>query len=862
MRQLLNLLREFFSRGRRRRADRIEELRVEFKLRYHSFKLLLNANNRALEIMANMERALLDGHPFDMSFVRSSATAVLVEVFRMIRNLDEISPEKYRVLSDRFTAIQQSIHGLLTHKEPVSDRRFTVSLDEIDREMASFVGNKMAFLGEIKNRFDIPVPHGFVITSTAYYRFMEHNDLQTEIDRLFQSADFNDLSGLDRIASSIQLLVRNAEIPADLEAAIMLAYRQIESKTEKGKKIALRSSAIAEDVAGRSFAGQYRSELNVPPEKILAAYKSVLSSKYGLTAITYRFHRGIKDEDIAMCAGCLAMVDAVAGGVIYTADPTNKTRDTVLISAVHGLPKSVVEGIAASDLVAVEKTHPYRVEHRETSHKVQKVVCDNEGVCVVMLPKDTTDSPAIDDHQASILSKQAVKIETHYQTPQDIEWVAGHDGTLYFLQSRPVQLRHPKVSRLPLSLQINPDLTPLVSGGITASPGCSSGNVFKLEKPADLSKFPEGAILLARQALPGWAPLMKAAAAVITEQGGFAGHLATVAREFEVPALFGVPNAMQHFNTGDLITVDADNQSIYTGIAEYSMAPSKAKPELMAGSPVYNTLKEISEQVVTLNLLDPDSPKFSPSNCNTLHDITRFIHEKSVHEMFDFGNKQHLAERSGKQIMAEVPLKWWVLNLDDGFKADVKGRYVRLDNIVSIPMLALWDGITAIPWEGPPPVDGRGLASVMFQATANTALTTGLRSRYAERNYFMISKNFCNLSTRLGFHFSTVESLLSEQTDENYVSFVFKGGAADFERRMKRIVFLQSILEQYDFNVRVSDDTLMARLENFDMVVMKQHLKILGYLTIHTRQIDMIMSNEAAVKRYRQKFTADIDSIL
>ncbi|MFC1798789.1 PEP/pyruvate-binding domain-containing protein [Thermodesulfobacteriota bacterium] len=862
MGQILNFLHNIFSSNKETDSRGIEDLRLEFKLRYHRFKLLLNANNRALDIMAKIEQALFDGHPFDMSFIRANSTAVLVEVFRMIRNLDEIAPERYSALSDRFTLIQQSIHQLLTRKENISDKRLTISLDEVNRDMASIIGNKMALLGDVKNRFNIPVPHGFVITSTAYYRFIEHNDLQVEIDRLFQSADFDDLIDLDRIASTIQDLIRNAKVPPDLKNAISKAYRQIEAKTEIGRKTALRSSAIAEDVVGRSFAGQYHSELNVPSEKILSAYKTVLASKYSLTAITYRYNRGIKEEDIAMCVGCLAMMDAVAGGVAYTADPLDKTRNSILISAVHGLPKSVVDGSAISDLVIVQKNRPFRTIRRETKHKEQKIVCDTEGVCVVTLPKDSSESPAIDDQLASELSELAVKIEAYYKTPQDIEWVKNIDGILYLLQCRPIQVSSSNVSHLPLALQVDAKSAPLITGGITASPGFSSGNVFKLEKLSDLSKFPENATLLVRQALPGWAPLMKRAAAVITEQGSFAGHLATVAREFGVPALFGVPKAMQQFETGDLLTVDADNQAVYQGIPETSFTKTTAKTDLMADSPVYNTLQEISRQVVPLNLLDPDSPRFAPQNCSTLHDITRFIHEKSVTEMFNFGNKQNLAERSGKQIMADVPLKWWVLDLDDGFKENTEGPHVRLENIVSIPMLALWDGITSIPWEGPPPVDGKGLAAVMFQATANTALTTGVRSRYAERNYFMISKNFCNLSTRLGFHFSTIESLLGERTDENYISFAFKGGAADFERRLKRIFFLQSILEKYDFNVRVTNDSLTARLENFELEFMQQHLKILGYLTIHTRQIDMVMSNEAAVKQYRQKFIEDIESML
>ncbi len=851
------------TKGRALSVAEAEQLRAAFRARYHAFKLLLSANNKALEIMADMEKALKGSLPFGIAFVRANCTAVGVNVYRIIRNLDQLAPGKYQDLYDRFKEIQEDINQELSRRKEPSGDRLVIFFDDIDKEMADQVGSKMANLGEVRNRLSLAVPNGFVVTARAYRKFFECNDLQTEIDRRLQTFSGEEVDQLYSLSADIQQLIIRSPVPREVEEAIREAYGKLEEEAGPGVRVSMRSSALGEDAAGASFAGQYRSELNVAPDNLIQAYKEIVASKYSLQAISYRLNRGILDEDISMCVGCMVMVPAVVGGVTYSRNPLNIRDDSILIHSVWGLPKSVVDGSVASDVFVVGRNPSMEILERDIQQKDYKFVCyAEEGVCRVELSGEAATRASLTDEQVLDLARMAARLEEYYGSPQDVEWALDEAGRLCTLQCRPLKQTEVPASQTSRMGEEVAEGDVILEGGATASPGVACGPVFLVRRNSDVLQFPQGAVLVTSQALPRWAALLNRTCAVVAEQGSVAGHLANVAREFGVPALLGVRRATDLLRTGETVTVDADGLRIYKGRVDSLLRTARSKKNLMLGSPVYEVLEEVSKHIIPLNLLDPDSTDFRPKKCRTLHDITRFCHEKSVHEMFSFGKEHRFSERASKQLICDIPMQWWFINLDDGFREDVPGRFVTLDNIVSIPMLALWEGIVAVPWEGPPPVDAKGFMSVLMEATANPALDPSMPSPYVNRNYFMISKNFCTLSSRFGFHFSTIEALVSDRAQENYVSFHFKGGAADAQRRIRRACFLAGIVEEFGFRVEVKEDGVFARIEGYEEEVMKEKLKILGYLIIHTRQLDMIMSNDFSYNQHRTKIMNEIRRIL
>ena len=820
-----------------------EEAESAFREHYRNFRALLTANSNALELMATAEEMLQSGKPFGMAFVGGDITALTANVHKMVQNLIALSDGRYQGLQERFRVIAGRVEAIVSRRPQVEGSAFVLTMDEIDRNAVDEVGAKMANLGELRNRLGLRVPDGFAVTAIAARHFMEANRFYDDINRRLQALDVEDLDALYSASQEIQDLIRGAVLPDDLERLLRAQAAQLAASASRPAAVSMRSSALGEDTRPGSFAGQYRTRLNVPLADITETYKDIVAGKYRSQAIVYREQRGYRHQDVLMCVGCLAMVDAVTSGVAYSRPPDDPRSPVVVIHAAPGLGNHVVDGTSAYDLLHVARAAP---------HEVTAVrLADAPASC-------------LSDAHARELAELSVRIEDHFGSPQDIEWAVDREGRLVFLQARPIATATALASFADRAARPSPadDLpSPLLDGGVTASGGVGAGPVCKVSCPQDILHFPRGGVLVVETPDPEWAVVVNRAVAVVAESGQMATHLATVAREFGIPALFDLPGAMGALEDGQIVTVDATGRRVHAGRIETLMENSPQRPNLMDGSPIHQLLKDALAHITPLTLTAPESPAFRPASCRTLHDITRFCHEKALAEMLRLGGRYGARDKTAKKLyVVGQPSQWWVVNVDDGFRpeADLSGPFIRIEDIVSEPMLAIWRGMTAVPWHGPPAVSLRGFGAIVAQSAMNPHLDPAVRSNMAGRNCFLVTRNYCNLSVRLGYHFAHAEASFAELLTESYVNFSFQGGAADEHRRRRRVGLLADTLREIGFRVEVKGDAVSARIEKRPVPYLRERLMILGYLLIHTRQMDMVMHDEARVRKFVDKLRADI----
>jgi pyruvate,water dikinase len=306
-----------------------------------------------------------------------------------------------------------------------------------------------------------------------------------------------------------------------------------------------------------------------------------------------------------------------------------------------------------------------------------------------------------------------------------------------------------------------------------------------------------------------------------------------------------------------MVTVDADRCLVYQGEIRALVLLQKRRLLALAETQAYRNLERVLQRIVPLNLTDPRAPEFSPAHCLSLHDITRYSHEMAMQEMFRYGeaclNTQGgdvcMIEGAARRLEADFPLDLYLIDLGGGISPRAKGAAVREAEITSLPMLGLLKGIHSVEWRGPGAIKADTLASALKDRGEEESVSLAFR-----HNYVLLSRHYMNLSSRLGFHYSTLDAWCSEDASDNYIRMTFMRGGADLARRARRARYIGAILERSGFWVEIKQDNVYARMEKYPAEVLARKLGVIGRLIVGTRQMDMVMFNDAVVDWYVEQF--------
>jgi pyruvate,water dikinase len=842
---MVNLLKIFKKSSEK--VGQPDIVKEALKEKYSIFQKLLEKNNYVLELMADMEEKLSGEYLFDRHYINTNSQMIADGVLNIIENLNTLSKDKYTILSTVHDDIVKEVKKILEYKIEIPVSELTIPFENITAEMVGIAGGKSAHLGEVKGRMNLPVPEGFTISAYAFKRFMEHNKLFEKINNVLSSLGIEKLEELNRVSKEIYDMVQKADIPSDLEKAVRDAYYKLCHRIDKEITVSVRSSAIRED-SEFSFAGQYATYLNVPGDLILQKYKEVVASLFSPRAIFYYKTKGFSEVEMIMAVGVLSMVDAKAGGVMYTSDPNDPSVDHIIINAIYGLGKWVVDGTITPDLYMVSRHPEGVIIDKRISEQERMLVCGRPGELEeVIVPEEKRGKQCISDDQIRLLARYALDLENYYGGPQDIEWAIGSDNEVYILQTRPLKsIKQPSIICIPTRID---GYNVLLDKGIIICKGIGSGKAFVLKEEEDLKDFPEGAVLVAKHTNPKYVTVMNKASAIITDVGSATGHMASLSREYQVPTILDTEVATRVIKDGQEITIDAINCNVYEGKVEELLEYALKKKEPFKETHLFKALEKVLKKIVPLNLIDPESENFSPENCKTFHDITRFAHEIAMQEMFNVGKEHDVKCIDAIPLVAGIPIDILMLDIDGGMKENLKRA--SFEDVFSIPFSAILKGMRAMTWPERRPADVKGFLGML----AHTASVPEEQLyEMGEKSFCIVSKNYMNFSIRLGYHFSMIESYAGDNINDNYIKFFFKGGGASLDRRLRRVRLISAILKKMGFRLNVKEDLMDAILTKYKQKTIEEKLEILGKLTAYTKQLDMVMYNDAVTNMYIEEF--------
>jgi pyruvate,water dikinase len=474
------------------------------------------------------------------------------------------------------------------------DEKLILWFDEIGIDDVPLVGGKNASLGEMYQHLTgkgVAVPHGFAITAYAYRHLLKEAGVEDEIRQVLSDLDTEDMANLAERGEKCRNIIRHAEFPDDLRAAIIEAYKKMEAEYGDNCDVAVRSSATAEDLPDASFAGQQETYLNIHGyENIIENCRKCFASLFTNRAISYRQHQGFGQFDVYLSITVQKMVrsDSASSGVLFSIDTESGFEDACFITGAWGLGENVVQGAVNPDEYYVYKPKLKEgkrpIVGKKIGSKAIKMVYDNdpsteEPVKNIDTTEEERNSYVISDDEILQLANWACIIEDHYGKGMDIEWAKDGDGKevgtgeLFIVQARPETV-HSQANKGVMETYKLLEKGPVLAEGLAVGTKIGQGVAHCIEDVKDIGTFKKGEVLVTDMTDPDWEPIMKIAGAIVTNRGGRTCHAAIISRELGIPCVIGTGDATENIKTGQEITAssaEGETGYVYEGLLKYEI---------------------------------------------------------------------------------------------------------------------------------------------------------------------------------------------------------------------------------------------------------------------------------------------------
>lgn len=824
-------------------AQEIDIWRV--KALFNNFRKILQLNTLVFEEIAAMDRVLGGEFIFDRNFLEESVRTVASHVHHVTYNLNALTNNGYVPLYDRYQEIRVILDDILAGNTRALSCPPVLPLASLSWELEPLVGIDLICLAELHHHPGIKACDGLVVSSDAV-----HAISTTAISRDFPDTELSSTMVTESLRDALQpLLTGHPRMVLSISATRLdglpgdprdLGEFLLKEDGSNGLTILADDSLPHEQATGNpspSSPSPYEaivsdSEKGSPEDLFIKGISRIVE------IVTGRCQTLSQGTDPRVVLFLRPASNALARGTITTRANTGEA--TPLLTVTSWLPGHRQK----MDIYQVRRIFPFDfVSSTLTQNKIDLTFPDGlQSTSHTPQHKHfRRGSATILPQEIRALAKTAMTLERIMGVPVIMHWEYLEDGQFVATRLFPYLEKPVEPTAVELTHEME-NATILVKGGQIIQSGVAAGTIFHVTHTTNPSDFPVGGVAVARVAAPQLTPILHRASALLTEHGNPIGHLATVARELSLPALFGIPGVLDTLPNGTEVTVDTGQAHVYKGVLNHLLQQRNSETSFSPNDPEYRVLRRLFRFISPLKLVNPDDPNFLAENCRSFHDIIHFCHEMAVDELVHFQERRPgLKGIRTSRLHLGVQIDINLLDIGGGLPDGLMGQPGSAD-ILSEPFAIFLDGLQhpRAAGEGLPPLGIRDKISSL----PRTSRLSNVSPDMAINNLAILGQEYMNLSLRLGYHFSVIDAHLSKDPHRNYIYFRFIGGLADQARRARRALFISDVLEAMDFKVSCKGDLVVGRMKFEQQDVLRSALFVLGALTTYSRQRDTSLNSD------------------